>query len=291
MARRGNDVATQNWAIAELGAVGAASLGYNAYELVNRVNGLGVELAVYSGGIGTSLPQWKVPSFNLSGLSYNYFFTRKPMTFSDFDRKGAFVAGINLGVWSGSRLEVYNDERLGHLIKETFTGFGVGIPSADIGNGLTSIIWDSMSVPIGRVQRVLPVLEERKRRFPDVVYVAEGKKLKLQIAAQALFAFDSATLDLSDVVLHQAGKLLCSAKNIQNVLIEGHTDSVGAGDYNLHLSLRRAEAVAEFFKRHGYLSDIPIAVRGKGENEPIASNLDARGRSMNRRVTVSAVVK
>src|SRR5688572_22488533 len=66
VARKGNDVATTDWAIAELGAVGGAGLAYNAYELVNRVNGLGVELAVYSGGIGKSLPQWKGPSFNLS---------------------------------------------------------------------------------------------------------------------------------------------------------------------------------------------------------------------------------
>lgn len=71
----------------------------------------------------------------------------------------------------------------------------------------------------------------------------------------------------------------------RNVIIEGYTDSVGTDDYNLDLSRRRAESV------RGYLMSLGIDTRrmsasGKGESSPVASNSDATGRQMNRRVEV-----
>ena len=68
------------------------------------------------------------------------------------------------------------------------------------------------------------------------------------------------------------------------LVIEGHTDSVGAADFNRQLSQRRADAVkAVLVQRFGIAADRIDAV-GKGEDAPIADNGTAEGRAKNRRV-------
>ena len=70
------------------------------------------------------------------------------------------------------------------------------------------------------------------------------------------------------------------------VAIVGNTDSTGAFRYNLDLSQRRAQAMAdELIRRHGIAAD-RIAPVGVGEIAPVASNDTAEGRAQNRRVDV-----
>lgn len=69
----------------------------------------------------------------------------------------------------------------------------------------------------------------------------------------------------------------------RKVLIEGHTDSVGAAEFNQQLSLDRAQSVQTALLERGVLSD-QISTLGKGESTPIATNDDAGGRQRNRRV-------
>jgi outer membrane protein OmpA-like peptidoglycan-associated protein len=71
----------------------------------------------------------------------------------------------------------------------------------------------------------------------------------------------------------------------RSVLIEGFTDSVGAEDYNMDLSRRRADAVRAALTSRGIAADRVAAV-GYGEQYAIASNADAGGRQLNRRVEV-----
>lgn len=71
----------------------------------------------------------------------------------------------------------------------------------------------------------------------------------------------------------------------RNVLIEGHTDSVGPEAANLDLSQRRAEAVRSFLVQNGVNSQ-RITTRGYGEAFPVASNNSDAGRQKNRRVKV-----
>ncbi len=69
----------------------------------------------------------------------------------------------------------------------------------------------------------------------------------------------------------------------RKVMIEGHTDSVGADDYNQQLSERRAAAVQTALLERGVNSN-QITALGKGETFPVASNDNAGGRQQNRRV-------
>ena len=70
------------------------------------------------------------------------------------------------------------------------------------------------------------------------------------------------------------------------VTIEGHTDSYGADDTNLQLSVRRAQSVAEYLLNKGVLESVHVSSVGFGETKPIANNETADGRWKNRRIDV-----
>lgn len=68
-----------------------------------------------------------------------------------------------------------------------------------------------------------------------------------------------------------------------NLLIEGHTDDVGKDDYNLGLSQRRAEAVANYLRTTSIASD-RLITKWYGETQPLSATTDAATRALNRRV-------
>lgn len=69
------------------------------------------------------------------------------------------------------------------------------------------------------------------------------------------------------------------------VQITGHTDSVGAADFNQGLSEARALSVAQVLIGQGVPSS-RLNITGAGETQPIASNDTEAGRAQNRRVEV-----
>jgi outer membrane protein OmpA-like peptidoglycan-associated protein len=71
-----------------------------------------------------------------------------------------------------------------------------------------------------------------------------------------------------------------------DLLILGHTDSVGTAEYNKDLSVRRADAAAEYLISQG-LRRTRVGTGGLGEEEPLFSNDAESGRRQNRRVEVA----
>lgn len=71
----------------------------------------------------------------------------------------------------------------------------------------------------------------------------------------------------------------------RNVLIEGHTDSVGKDDYNLTLSRNRADSVKSNLVGNGIEAG-RITTVGYGKKFPLASNDTKAGKAQNRRVEV-----
>jgi len=65
--------------------------------------------------------------------------------------------------------------------------------------------------------------------------------------------------------------------------IEGHTDNVGAADYNMELSQKRASAVRQYLIEKGLAPDRIIA-KGYGQSKPVVSNDTIEGKAQNRRV-------
>ena len=72
-------------------------------------------------------------------------------------------------------------------------------------------------------------------------------------------------------------------KHNRNLLVEGHTDSVGSDDYNQGLSEQRAASVKSALVKRGIASERIVTV-GYGKKFPLASNADAAGKQQNRRV-------
>lgn len=78
-----------------------------------------------------------------------------------------------------------------------------------------------------------------------------------------------------------------------NVIIEGHTDSVGSAEANKKLSQKRADAVKQYMVKKTGIDAKRITAQGFGEDKPVASNDTKEGRAQNRRVeaAVDYVIK
>jgi len=115
---------------------------------------------------------------------------------------------------------------------------------------------------------------------------------KNTMSTAALFDFDKAVLkDEGKTALHELGDAIkARGAKVVDIDIIGHTDSVGPAEYNMGLSVRRAEAVRDYIVSEGIDASI-IDVSGEGESNPIASNDTAEGRAQNRRVDINVGVK
>jgi len=100
------------------------------------------------------------------------------------------------------------------------------------------------------------------------------------------FAFNSADLlpAAKEILDREVIPELKADPELQ-VLVEGHTDSVGNDAYNEKLSGRRAGSVWKYLVEKGIDSG-RIQARGLGETQPIADNDTAEGRAKNRRVEI-----
>lgn len=99
----------------------------------------------------------------------------------------------------------------------------------------------------------------------------------------ARFDTESAVLDSSARrALDDIAALLARHPDAQ-VEVAGHADSRGPEDYNMRLSVSRAEAVRNYLAQKGIAAS-RMTVRGYGESQPTASNDSAQGQAENRRV-------
>jgi outer membrane protein OmpA-like peptidoglycan-associated protein len=100
-----------------------------------------------------------------------------------------------------------------------------------------------------------------------------------------LFRFDKWELDdRGQTALLDVAKQLQENPNLM-VELEGFTDSVGSGPYNVQLSQKRSEAVRRFLVEKG-VEMHRIQSIGLGDIRPSADNNTPKGREQNRRVMV-----
>lgn len=111
------------------------------------------------------------------------------------------------------------------------------------------------------------------------------------VGSDALFEFDKATLTPDAEETLKALVPLLAKAGKKPMIIEGHTDAKGSGDYNQTLSEKRAVAVRDWLAAHG-AAPAATPTRGWGERRPVAPNArpdgsdDPAGRQKNRRVEV-----
>lgn len=181
---------------------------------------------------------------------------------------------------------------------------GVSIPDIDLDAPdftVPEIVAPQINIDITEAPE-LPVI-----RFPDAitielpqitsddVEVAETEEETIYtISGQVLFDFDSAELRPEAIgVLEEILAAIQDRGEGGTIEVAGHSDAVGAADYNYDLSVRRATGVALWF-RERVPAERPIQAVGYGETTPIAPNMmpdgsdDPTGRTQNRRVEVIA---
>lgn len=75
-------------------------------------------------------------------------------------------------------------------------------------------------------------------------------------------------------------------RSAAEIAVIGHTDRVGALEYNDKLSLQRAERVRADFLKRG-VAERAISVAGRGEREPLVATADEVAEARNRRVEIN----
>ena len=128
--------------------------------------------------------------------------------------------------------------------------------------------------------------KELAQNIPSARVERVGEGIQVTFFSGLLFEFDS------DRVLGESARNLRTlAKSLDkypgsNLVIVGHTDSLGKSAYNLNLSERRARATAAYLTSQGILLE-RMKSEGRGETEPIADNSTEAGQARNRRVEVA----
>ena len=175
------------------------------------------------------------------------------------------VVGAGLGALLGAATGSTSEQRLENAALGALIGGGVG---AAVGNDL-----DRQEA------------ELRQSLGANVGIVNNGNQLIVTMPQDILFAVDSAALtgSLQADLAAVAGSLNRYPNTRVNVI--GHTDNTGEAAYNQTLSQQRAQAVASVLVGAG-VSPGRINAIGRGEDQPVASNLTPAGRQQNRRVEI-----
>ena len=106
---------------------------------------------------------------------------------------------------------------------------------------------------------------------------------RIAIVTNINFDFDRAAV--RDDVKPRLSRVIELLKEMPDldVRIVGYTDDIGSVQYNLALSLRRAESVRNYIIARG-VESARLSVAGRGKSDPLVSNTTPQGRAVNRRV-------
>ena len=154
---------------------------------------------------------------------------------------------------------------------------GGALIGAAIGGGAGALIGNQMDKQADKIEAAVPGAEVKR--------VGEGIQIIFDDKSGVNFAFDSADLTA------EAKKNLDAVAEVfiefpdTELMIEGHTDSTGDDNYNMKLSKRRADAVANYLKSKGVTSN-RFKVEAFGETRPRFENDTKEGQSKNRRVEI-----
>jgi OOP family OmpA-OmpF porin len=140
--------------------------------------------------------------------------------------------------------------------------------------------WEAQAAKEQAEQRV----QELEQELADLRTERTSRGLVVTLDS-VLFDFNKATLKAgAQQEIARLAEVLKEHPD-RNLLVEGHTDSVGSDSYNQRLSEQRAQSVKNALIRQG-IDPSRIIAKGYGETYPIVSNDTAAGRQQNRRVEV-----
>jgi len=101
-----------------------------------------------------------------------------------------------------------------------------------------------------------------------------------------LFETGKAVLQSSGLAVLDSIVRSASGKQIDSLILKGHTDNTGAFASNEMLSLNRAKSVADYIAPRVSRKPVPVFIYGMADRMPVAENNTPAGRQKNRRVEV-----
>jgi len=179
-------------------------------------------------------------------------------------QKGAVIGAGTGGVVGGV---------IGHAAGSTVVGVLLG---AAIGGAAGAFIGNYMDKQAAEIER--DIAGARVERV--------GEGIKITFSSGIMFDVDKAVL--KDQYRGELGELATILNKYEdtNILLEGHTDSTGPEEYNLGLSKKRSQTVANYLATQN-VNPARVTTVGYGESQPITSNETPEGRAQNRRVEVA----
>lgn len=195
---------------------------------------------------------------------------------------------------------------VGELLQATpFVGLGIKYPWSrrlDI-TAKYDFLWDVSSqadetafADVGRfslavsyhfgVKEEVTILKRVSKPRPTKVAPPQPTNVVLQnksVSGRSLFDSSSASITPTPELLSLVQTLIQHSS--VHVTITGFTDSSGPEAFNLQLSQKRAQSVADYMVERG-IKPSRLTVQGLGEAKPIADNDTPEGRAKNRRVEI-----
>ena len=167
---------------------------------------------------------------------------------------------------------------LGYLLGGLIGGKTARIVGAGIGGVAGGVVGYQLD------QQIRELDEATEGTGVDVTETPDGTGILVNLP-DVTFAVDSTTISPS--FRAALDEVAASLQKYPNSLVDvmGHTDSTGSDAYNLDLSRRRAESVANYLVSRG-TNRARIATVGYGEQYPRADNTTEQGRALNRRVEI-----
>jgi outer membrane protein OmpA-like peptidoglycan-associated protein len=190
---------------------------------------------------------------------------------SNNKQKGAVIGatgGALLGAIIGNNIGKGGNGELGAVIG------GV------IGGGAGILIGNKMDKQAQRIEEEIPGAQVERVDDGIVITFDENSGVYFDTAKFNVNSASQTTLNkLAGVFAEYADT---------NILVVGHTDSVGSDNNNMTLSKNRAYSVTNYLTNKG-LSNGRFTTNWYGESQPMHDNTTADGRAKNRRVNVAIV--
>ncbi|APA66072.1 MAG: OmpA family protein [Maribacter dokdonensis] len=210
-------------------------------------------------------------------------------------RKTSYIIALAM-VMSCSTVKNANKTQKGAVIGATGGAVIGGVLGNNVGSGNNTALGAILGAAIGgaaggyignRMDRQAERIEEE---IPGAEVKRVGEGINVTFNEDAGVYFDTNKSNVQGTSATTLNKLVGIFKEYpkSNILVEGHTDSAGAEEYNLNLSKQRAESVTNYLISQG-IDASRFDTKWYGETQPVGDNSTAAGKAKNRRVELAIV--
>lgn len=161
---------------------------------------------------------------------------------------------------------------------------GAGVGKAAGNTALGAIIGAAVGGAAGGIiGKKMDKQAEEIAKIPGAEVKRVGEGINVTFDSGVLFGYDKSEVTQEAVPkLNELAGILSKYPDTY-VLVEGHTDSNGSESYNMDLSKRRAQAVANYLRQNN-VADSRIKTAAYGEGQPKFANDTEENKAKNRRV-------